>query len=201
MKRSNYPITLICGLCLLAGGCLIKSARAPTRHFILSPLPPPEHALAAAQPPAIEVGFVKMPSYLLQDSMVIRKSATEIDVFQDALWAEPLDEGFRRVLEDDLSSLPDSRHVSLSLSEPVAVRVTVQRFDVDTQGRGTLIASWQLTHPGSEKPVKSGLAHLTRPGPSPLANPQAIATTLSALISEFSRELPAVPREATASKP
>ena len=37
-------------LCLLLGGCVIKPARVPTRHFVLVPIPGPEHAPAAAQP-------------------------------------------------------------------------------------------------------------------------------------------------------
>jgi NTP pyrophosphatase (non-canonical NTP hydrolase) len=49
--------------------------------------------------------------------------------------------------------------------------------------------------------VKSGLTRLARPGPAPLANPQAIATTLSALTAEFSGELAQAIREAAQAKP
>lgn len=191
MKKSNYLrlFITICGLSLLAGGCLFKSSRVQARHFVLTPLAPPEQAQAAAQPRAIEVASVKMPSYLSGDSMVIRKSATEVHVLEESVWAEQLDEGFRRVLEDDLASLLSSGQSPPGASDPLSVAVKVQRFDVDTQGQGTLIASWQFTRGGSEKPVKSGLAHITRPGPSPIGNPQAIATTLSALLSQFSQQL------------
>lgn len=181
----------MCGISLFVGGCLIKSSRTPTRHFVLEPQPQPGQAPAASQSRSVEIENVKMPSYLLQDSMVIRKSATEVEVFEKALWAERLDDGFRRILGDDLSSLPTLNQNPLSATgrSEVAVSVTVRQFDVDTQGRGTLIASWQITHAGSEKPVKTGVAHLTRPGSSPLGNPQVVATTLSALIADLSQEL------------
>jgi len=93
-----------------------------------------------------------------------------------------------------------SEQIHLSASEHhrtvVSVSVDVKQFDVDTQGRGTLVASWRLSFPGSEKHMKSGLAQLTRTGPAPLANPQAIATTLSSLMVEFSRELAQAIRDA-----
>lgn len=208
MKKLNYPqvFVLLCGLSLLVSGCLFKSARVQARQFVLTPLPPPGNALTAtSRAPAIEVGFVKMPSYLLRDSMVIRKSASEIDVLENSVWAERLDEGFRRVLEDDLSSLPASGQAHLSAigrnAATVRVVVNVEQFDVDTQGRGTLLANWRLTEAGADKPTKTGEAHLTQIGPAPRGNPQAVATTLSALIGQFSRELAAVPREESEPKP
>lgn len=197
---------MICGLSLLAGGCLFKSARAPAHHFVLTPIPQPEHPLAAAsQSPAIEVGYVKMPSYLLRDAMVIRKSANEIDVLENAVWAERLDEGFRRVLEDNLSSLPAAGQARLSASgrneAPVRLSVSVEQFDVDTQGRGTLLANWRLTESGAASPMKTGETHLTHSGPAPRGNPQAVATTLSGLIGDFSHELASAARNATEPQP
>lgn len=194
----------MCGLSLLAGGCVFKSARVPAKHFVLTPLPPPGNALAAtSRAPAIEVGFVKMPSYLLREAMVIRKSASEIDVFENAVWAEGLDEGFQRVLQDNLSSASDHEHSSASGHNETTLRlsVDVEQFDVDTQGQGTLIANWRFSEPGAASPLKTGEAHLTRSGPAPRGNPQAVATTLSALIGDFSRELAAAIPEATEPKP
>jgi hypothetical protein len=75
------------------------------------------------------------------------------------------------------------------------VSVSVEQFDVDAEGRGTLLAGWRLTAAGSEKPIKSGQVRLIRPGPPPRGNPQAIAATLSALLAEFSRELVPALRE------
>jgi hypothetical protein len=69
------------------------------------------------------------------------------------------------------------------------VFINVEQFDIDTQGHGTLIASWRITAPGSEKLLKSGQTRLTRTGPVPRGKPQVIVATLSALTAEFSREL------------
>jgi uncharacterized lipoprotein YmbA len=207
MKRAAYfqSPALICLLGLLLSGCLIKHARVPTRSFVLAPILPPEHAQAAAQPPSVEVGFVKMPPYLLRDALVVRKNATEFQSFENALWAERLDQCFQRTLEENLSTLLLTNQVSLSASGRdrliVRVSVSVEQFDVDTQGQGTLIALWRLTFPGNENIVKSGVTHSTRSGPSPLTDPQVIATTLSALTAEFSGELAQAIRKVAEAKP
>jgi uncharacterized lipoprotein YmbA len=201
MKRPIYfhLLPMVCSVGLLLGGCVIKPARVPTRHFVLAPIPAPEHAPARAQPLAVEVGFVKMPSYLLRDSMVVRKSADEVEYLETALWAERLDQSFRQTLAQNLSMLLASDQPRLSVSERgrlvVRVAVNVEQFDVDTEGRGTLLADWRLTAVGADKPMKIGQAHLTRPGPSPRGNPQAIATILSALVAEFSLNLAPALRE------
>jgi len=201
MKRLNYLYLLLMmsSLGLLLSGCLIKPARVPTRHFVLAPIPAPEHAPTTAQPLAIEVGFVKMPSYLLRDSMVVRKSADEVVYFEAALWAERLDHSFQQTLVQNLSMLLASDQACLSVSERdrlvVRVSVNVEQLDVDTEGRGTLLAEWRLTVAGADEPMKIGQTRLTRPGPAPCGNPQAIATTLSTLVAEFSRDLAPALRE------
>jgi uncharacterized lipoprotein YmbA len=198
MKTSKFPFVLIC-LSLFVGGCLFKSKPVEARQFTLTPLPRPEHALAATSRPAtIEVGYVKMPTYLLRDSMVVRKRAGEIEVLDDAVWAERPDEGFRRVLENNLSSLLASDQVQGSSSghgqATMRLSVNVQQFDVDTQGRGTLLASWRLSEAGATEPFKTDEANFRRSGPAPSGDPQAVATTLSGLIGELSQQVAAAAR-------
>lgn len=195
MKRSNslHLLVPMCSLSVLLGGCVIKPARVPTRHFVLVPIPAPEHAPTVAQQPSVEVGFVKMPSYLLRDSMVVRKSADEVEYLETALWAERLDHSFRQRLAQNLSILLVSDRAYLAAAERdrvlLRVSVDVQQFDVDTEGRGTLLAGWRLAATGADKAIRTGQVHLIRSGPSPRGNPQAVATTLSALTADFSREL------------
>jgi len=78
----------------------------------------------------------------------------------------------------------------------VAVYISVQQFDVDISGRGTLIAQWRITAPGSEVPLKSGRARLDRTGASPRGKPEVVAETLSDLAAQFSRDLAQSIREA-----
>src|SRR5262245_57459281 len=105
MKLSRYLVLLaaVCGVGLL-NGCLFKKEREPTRAFILTHLAASESA-AAARPLQIEVGAVKMPSYLLRESLAVRQSTNEFKYLDNAQWAERLDQCFRRTLTENLSSL------------------------------------------------------------------------------------------------
>ena len=79
--------------------------------------------------------------------MFVRKSTTEIEYLETALWAERLDQSFRQTLAENLSLLLVSDRACLSGSErdQVAMRVSVsvEQFDVDAEGRGTLLAVWR----------------------------------------------------------
>jgi uncharacterized lipoprotein YmbA len=111
----------------------------------------------------------------------------------------------QRTLAANLSRLLPSNSIYLNDwgREQVKARVfiIVQQFDVDTRGRGTLIAQWRITAPDSDIPLKSGQARLDRTGASPRGNPEVIATTLSDLAAEFSRELVQSIRESVRSSP
>ena len=197
MRSWNYRqfFGMVCAVALLLSGCLLKPVKVSTHRFVLSPVPASKHPSAAREELSVSVGVgaVKMPTYLLKSSMALRKGTNEIIYLEDALWAERLDQSFQRTLAADLSTLLPSDRVYLSAWEPgqVGLRlfVSVEEFDVDAQGRGTLIASWRITAPGSHKPIKSGQTRLTKSGALPHDGPQVIATTLSALTSEFSGQL------------
>jgi uncharacterized lipoprotein YmbA len=195
MKKSRNLVwlTLLCGLALLMAGCLFKRQRVTTREFILTPIPASESTQNATRLVNVEVGFVKMPSYLLRESMAVRQSAGEFRYLENARWAERLDRGFRRVLMENLSALLASERSHPSSSDEsesrLMVSVDVQQFDVDTNGNGTLVATWRLNRQSGDELPKTGQSQLKQSGPAPKCNPQAIAATLSELTSQFSREL------------
>jgi uncharacterized lipoprotein YmbA len=178
---------------LLLSGCLLKSVTVSTRRFILAPIPAPEHASTNAEQLSVGIASAKMPAYLLKNSITVRKGPSEIDYLEDGLWGDRLDRGFQQTLADNLSILLPSDRLYLSVWERDQVKVrlfvNVEQFDVDTEGRGRLIAWWRITAPGTDQPLKSGQARLDRTGPAPRGNPQIIVTTLSALVAEFSRQL------------
>lgn len=178
---------------MLLAGCLLKPATVTPRHFILAPISDPETSALPTPRLSVGVGYVKMPSLLLRDSLAVRTGRNEIEYLDNALWAERLDRSFQRTLATDLSKVlsSDSIYLADTGHDPVKFRifVNVEQFDVDTSGRGTLIAQWRTTAADGETLLKSGCAKLTRTGPSPRGNPAAIAVTSSALVDEFSREL------------
>jgi uncharacterized lipoprotein YmbA len=177
---------------VLLTGCLLKTATVPARHFVLAPIPAEESSPAPKEHASVEVGFVKMPAYLLRDSIAVRKGANEIEYLENALWAERLDQCFQQTLAADLwrSLSSDSiRFVETDRKKEILrIFITVQQFDVDTNGQGTLVARWRIaTSDGNE--VTSGHTSLARTGHPPRGEPAVIARTMSELTAEFSFEL------------
>jgi uncharacterized lipoprotein YmbA len=196
-RTSQLGLALVAGL-ILAGCGFLKPARPISRYFVLTPLP--AAAPAPADAPGLGVGQVKLAAYLQNTSLAIRKGTNEVDYSQMFLWAERLDTSFQRVLAADLAVLVPTGKVRLSAwrSEDVAaeVYVSVERFDVDVAGQGTLIAWWRIVSPGGQKTLKSGETRLTLAGPAPEADPAGAIATLSELLANLSRQLAPMLKEA-----
>src|SRR5262245_28609532 len=125
MKQSRYLVllALLCGVGLL-NGCLFKKARVPTREFILTAMPASNSA-PAGRPLQFEVGAVKMPSYLLRESLAVRENASEFKYIDNVHWAERLDRGFRRTLTENLSSLLASEETHSASTNDTELKLLV----------------------------------------------------------------------------
>ena len=194
-----FAITLSAGV---TGCSFLKPAQSTARHFVLSPLPATGPAPAASNALAVGVGQLKLPAYLFDTSLAVRKCSNEIEYLPSALWAERLDTGFQRVLAANLATLMPTDQVRLSAwrREDVAaeVYVTLEQFDVDASGHGVLIAQWRILLPGGEKVLKAGGSRLSRQGPPPDAGASGAVATLSELVADLSRQVAQALREATA---
>src|SRR6266536_2377273 len=177
---------------VLLSGCLLNTATVPARHFVLAPISADQSSPTPKEHLQIEIGFVKMPAYLLRDSIAVRNGANEIEYLENALWAERLDQSFQRALMADLyGSLPETIHFADSEGnrQTAKIFINVHRFDVDTKGRGTLVAQWRIAASDGARSLTSGYTSLDRTGVSPRGNPAAIARTMSELTADFSNEL------------
>ena len=200
MKTHHPAIRFLAAgsLGFLITGCLFRPANVATRQFVLTPIPAVGQPAAQNQP-AVGISPIKMPDYLLRSEMVLRKGANEIEYLENTLWAERLDRSFQHTLAANLATqLPGSQlQLSAWRNGEVALvaTVVVERFDVDAQGKGTLVAHWRVESVARPQAMKSGECNLTLSGPAPFANPGAIATTLSELTAQFSEVLAQAIRE------
>ena len=181
-------------VCACVTGCsFLKPAPDTSRHFVLTSLPPTETANLASGTSRVDVVHVKIPSYLFNSSLAVRKGTNEIVYPPDTLWAERLDTGIPRVLAADLSSLLPSEQIRVAVgsSEDVAreIGVTIEQFDVSSSGQAVLVAKWRIFSPGGEKILHSGESRLSRSGPAPDTDPSGAVGTLSDLIADLSRQL------------
>jgi uncharacterized lipoprotein YmbA len=175
-------------------GCsFLKPAQATERHFVLTSLPATGPVPAGSSSRAVGLGAVKLPAYLFDTSLAIRKGTNEIENLPSAIWAERLDTGFQRVLAANLAIHHPAEQVRLSAwrSEDVAaeVQVTLEQFDVDASGRGVLSARWRILSPGGEKVLKADVSRRSRQGPPPDADASGAVATLSELVADLSRQL------------
>jgi uncharacterized lipoprotein YmbA len=141
----------------------------------------------------VGLGQVKIPAYLFNTSLAVRRGTNEIEYLPSAYWAERLNTGFANVLAADLAiALPTDRiYLSAWPRDQVTteVYVTLEQFDVDEGGTGILVARWRLGSPGGEQLLKAGTSRFAQQGPRPDDNPAGAVATLSSLIADFSRQL------------
>ncbi len=200
MKTPSLPIRLllIATACVCLTGCFgfLKPSPVNTRYFVLTPLPAAETAApssGALATTAVGVGFVKLPGYLLNSSVALRKGTNEVNYLESVLWAERLDTGLQRVLAANLATLLPTDRIRFSAWRPedvnVEVYLAIEQFDVDTKGRGILVAWWRILSPGGEKTLKAGQFRAARQGPSPDSDPQGATATMSELAADLSREI------------
>ena len=195
--------SLVLAACVCLTGCFgfLKPADSTARRFVLAPLPVTGPLAVAPGALAVGVGQVKLPAYLFDTSLAVRKGTNEIDYLPLTLWAERLDTGIQRVLAANLATLLPVDQIRLSAwrTEDIAaeVYVTIGQFDVDSSGRGALVAWWRILSPGGEKTLKAGESRFTRQGPVPDASPSGAIATLSELVADLSRQLAQALKETT----
>lgn len=195
MKPGSFAarILVTAAATLLFAGCLFRPATVSTHHFVLAPIVTNEPPAVAIEHLSVGIGTVKMPPYLLRDSVAVRTDANEIEYFEDAVWAERLDQSFQRTLAANLSRLLSSDNIYVADWEPnqvmIKVLIDIRQFDVDVRGHGTLIARWRIIAADSNKLLKDREIRLEKAGASSRGHPEVVAATLSELAAEFSREL------------
>lgn len=197
--RSRYKQLLILSA-ISAGavaltGCFgfLKPAESAARHFVLTPLPVLEAGAKSVLPGGVGVGQVRIPSYLFETSMALRKGTNEVEYLRDIMWAERLENGVQRVLAANLAVLMPGKSIRQSTWNSTDVDaelyVTVDRFDTDSSGRCVFIARWRIVSPGGRKALHAGETSLARLGPSPHTDPAGAVAVMSELLADFSREV------------
>lgn len=200
--RSAALLAVMGSLFTGVSGCsFLKPAKSTARHFVLTPVSAIGSATVTPGSIAVGLGQVKTPAYLFDTSLAVRTGINEIEYLPSILWAERLDSGFQRVLAADLAILLPTDRVPVSAwrRDEVAAEVYVilEQFDVDTSGRGVLVARWRILSPGGDKVLKAGSSRLSRQGPPPDRGVSGPIGTLSELVADFAGQLTPALKEAT----
>jgi len=131
-------------------GLLLGLAACQTpadRLYTLSVLP--GTAVPGNAPATLALGRVELPPLLDRPQIVRRIDANRVEALEFDRWAEPLADGVRATLADDLAArLPGRTVLPVAGAAPgpgVAVlSVTILKFEAEANGRVVLDAHWTL---------------------------------------------------------
>jgi uncharacterized lipoprotein YmbA len=177
------------------GGCLNTRPSADSRQFyVLESGPASDKALSIEEVDSI-VGLkpVRLPAYLRDPRIVVRKSQTEISHSEVIRWGEPLDLGLQRVICSNLdAALEDSVVIKAPWRrEGVGYQINIRfnRCEVDTSGQVTTDAEWLCSKIDDPSKAFFGQGNITRTGPPPTDDPGGAIATLSKTIHELSLQI------------
>ncbi len=195
MSRRFALLTLFgyCASLTVLGGC---GTSAPTRFYVLSPMPASEEGSQVALDErclAIGIGPITMPQYLERPQIVTRLSSNEMKLADFDQWAEPLKDNFTRVLAENLSALLCADAMAIfpwTGSTPVdyQVQVEVIRLDGALGGEAVMTARWAIMAEDSRKVLYTRTSSYR----APVAESQdysPFVSTQSRLLEKFSNDV------------
>ena len=198
-RRPSIRAVLASSLALLSVvGCSFKSETAPSRFYLLRPLPADAAAEArgGSAGPVIALGPVNVAAYLDRPQIVTRAPGAEVKISEFERWAEPLEDNVAAVLADNLARLVPTERVSayparLLLDFDIRVTVDVIRFDGVLGGDVVLDARWILLSGAGEAEAHMQRSQFVQPtgGPGYADLVEAMSRTLDALSRELALEV------------
>ena len=195
---------LVClGIVLWAlAGCTGSSP--PARFYLLGGLAQGEASSMKFEKegPSVLVGPVTLAAYLDRDQLITRSGPVALHLDQFDRWAEPLSDGIYRVLQENLSILLETPHVSTVLQQSSVpadfqIAVHVSRFDQGADGGAHLTAFWSLENTRAGGPLLRKKTVVQVAAASPALGDRVQAQDQA--LTVFSREIAAA--VAAASKP
>jgi uncharacterized lipoprotein YmbA len=163
-------------------------------YYLLTSLPGDDPGAPPASPAlAVGLGPITLPSYLDRIQIVRREQPNQLAFSDRQRWGQPLDEGFTRVLADDLVILLGSKAVFRSPwrvrdTLDYIVEIDVTRFEVVAASRrAELQARWRIRDPRTRALVDDSASELERP----LADESTAAgvAAMSDAVADLAREL------------
>jgi uncharacterized lipoprotein YmbA len=177
---------------LLAAALGACRSTPPTTYHLLQPLELDAESAETAPGRLVALSIERFPAYLERVQLVRESAPGTLAVWESHAWAEPLDEGFGRVLAEDLSLLLD-RPVVLAgpMTRPpradLAIELEVSRFDVRASGVVELVATWTATDAEDGTVVPPRRSRVTVPLDG--KGPDAVVAASSTALEELARRL------------
>jgi uncharacterized lipoprotein YmbA len=183
---------VLISLWIILGGC---GGSPASRFYVLSPMPASDDNVQVKTDNGcygIGVGPVTLPNYTDRPEIVTTISANKVSLGEFDRWAEPLIDGFPRILMENLSTLLCTDPITiypLRGPTPIDYRVEVEviRFDGTLGESASLIARWIIIDEKESSILLTRKSNLSSPVPA--GGYEALVSAQSQNIAALSREI------------
>lgn len=197
MMHPRYRLSALLVFCALSTMALssCSTPASPTQLYVLTPLTQVEPVSQApgARDVTIGVGPVELPQYVNRSEIVTGHTSPVLQSAALAEWAEPLRDGFTRVLAENLSLLLATERVVIlpwrSGAPAYQVVVNVIQFLGQPGGDVSLVALWSLLGTQGQEVLVSKKSSFREPTGG--QDYEALATAMSRTVAALSRDIAA----------
>jgi uncharacterized lipoprotein YmbA len=186
-----FQIAVVAFAMAVIAGC---AASQPSRFYVLSALEPSgkENPRPCPDGRTVSLGVnpVDLPRYLDRPQIMTRVGDNELRLSELNVWAEPLKEGIRRVIAQNLSTLLCSEVVVYPRTGPrqtdYRLSADVLRLERTPAGQAVLEVQWSVLDEKTKKVLASRISRYAEPVRPDDYN--ALASAYSRILLSFSRE-------------
>ena len=183
--RSLARIAVTFSLIGLLAAC---GSSPPSNHYVLTargPATPPQ-----LEEPSLGIGPINIPEYLNRSGMVYNRQGNRVQVSNTERWAEPLEDGLKRVLSINLAGLVGTQNVrffpwSQRRHPDYGIKVNLLMLDAGDE-EAKLVAEWLVYRPATGETVVRRITQIKEPLPSGEVSPSQIAPAYSDLLYQLS---------------
>jgi len=196
----SFRISVACVFVLNFLGC---GTSQPSHFYLLRALAPAsDSGLSQARPSSLSLGLgpVTFPQYLDRPQIVTKASAHEVELAEFHKWAEPLQENFANVLQENLSALLSTdRILRYPWKRPslldYQLSLDVIQFDGTKSQEAVLKVRWTLVGEDGETLLAEKTSYFSEPvGGSDYEDfVQAMSRTLDSLSQEIADTIKGLP--------
>ena len=193
-ERSCFAAVMLVFFVMVLNGCIGGSSK-PSKFYLLRSIENPPDNLPTTENRdrvAVLVGPITLPAYLDRTQMVTVAGKHELVLEEFNRWAEPLKDGFYRVLMEDLSLLLNTSDVYAydrdgAPTTDYQVIIDVTRFDSIAGGDAFLTAFWTVSGRDDSSPVMTRKSVFRKPMPS--TGITGVVEAQNQILAELSREI------------
>lgn len=176
-------------IALLATLVLLGCSTPPRERFFT--LDAPEPPVAAPDAASIAVGPVSVPEMVDRPQLVVRTTAHEVVLAEQARWAEPLKSAIARVVAANLAAELGMRLAGARSDADYRVTLDILRFDSGPGEAALIDAAWTVIGPKGVR--RTGRSVVRQKAESKYYD--GLAAAHSAALAAISKEIAAVIRE------